>query len=646
MGHGGSCCRSSAVVGNEKTFDTPRGSQGYEKQNDVIEETDDTDAIDSIGRAASRSLRRIDTVHEHGVVEEMHACGVCCSLMHLQCCNMSNTSSQSSKQPPTTCGSCNMEGAGRSIHCVSAAAMILLRRQVVVERLKHKTMSDDERQAQIETVDQAMAQKALDLILDLKGYYIKAAQTLCGAGQLPPEMEEAFGVLLDQCPKEPFDVVKRIVEDELGCRLTDVFAEFDEVAIAAASIGQVHFATLLNGTKVAVKVQYPSVEKFFRMDIQMVSMATRLAGMGAKVKKVFEVMEEQFAQEFDYTKEARVMRQVSENVMPHYKDKVVIPLPIDDKHPFLSQQSVVKTLCTRKVLTMEKLDGKPIKEYTQQMLEIFASIHGTTAEELKKQMNMKDPTKVDTENKAIKAALNMGEVSQNQSRMLRVGVKVRNLCARIIGGSMGCCCVGVPQPQWVKKQLVEPLDGPKLARILFEVHGHEMFQNGLFNSDPHAGNVLMQPDGRLGLIDYGAVMSLSEEQRTNIAKLLIAIADEDDESVPPAFHACGFRSKKQDYRLALLLAHVFFNRGPFPYDMNRLAPKVGMPRDASIMDLDGYIRGGKLDDIEEFPGHLVMLQRCCMVLSGIGMELGAGRLSSAGMLKPQAIKWLERRKSA
>merc|ERR1712118_213315 len=110
----------------------------------------------------------------------------------------------------------------------------------------------------------------------------------------------------------------------------------------------------------------------------------------------------------------------------------------------------------------------------------------------------------------------------------------------------------------------------------------------------------MLPDGRLGLIDYGAVMKLTEEQRDSVATLFIAIADEDDEAVPPAFWACGFRSTKQDPRLALLLAHVFFNRGPFPYDMNRLARKVGMPRDADIMTLDKYIRGGKIDDIVEF----------------------------------------------
>eukprot|EP00913_Durusdinium_trenchii_P019409 g18247.t1 len=269
----------------------------------------------------------------------------------------------------------------------------------------------------------------------------------------------------------------------------------------------------------------------------------------------------------------------------------------------------------------------------------------------------------------------------------------------------------VEPPRW-SKCIPVPLNGPRFARLLYDVHGYEIFQLGLFNSDPHAGNVFMMPDGKLGLIDYGACMRLTATQRTCIAKLLIAIADEDDEAVrlcwegkevdvvfrkaplgfrlahkqaplkvanindkgcvvddnldvragwiltavngkslttchqkvPPAFWACGFRSKNQDPRLALLLAHVFFNRGPYPYDMsldrNRLAPKVGMPVDIDIMTLDSYLRGGELDDIEDFPGHLVMLQRCAMVLSGLALELGAGRLSSAQMLKPQAELWL------
>merc|ERR1711920_1038573 len=210
----------------------------------------------------------------------------------------------------------------------------------------------------------------------------------------------------------------------------------------------------------------------------------------------------------------------------------------------------------------------------------------------------------------------------------------------MVGGCAGGChCT---PPAWTTRKSFVPLNGPRIAKLLYEVHGHEIFHNGLFNSDPHAGNVLMLPDGRLGLIDYGAVLRLTEELRTSVARLMVAIAEEDDDAVPQAMWECGFRSQSQDWRLALLMAHMFFNRGPWPYDMNRLAPKIGMPKDASILTLDRYTRGGKLDNILEFPGHMVMLQRCCVVLSGIGMELGAGRLSSALMFKPQALRWLNR----
>lgn len=534
-------------------------------------------------------------------------------------------SSSSSPQPKgAALGPCRtVEGVARGARFLTGAAWIALSHRLSKGKHEH---------------DDKLAHEALDLVLNMKGYYIKAAQTLCGAGQLPPEFEEAFGVLLDQCPREEFPVVKEIIEEEFGLPMHRVFSTFQEEAIAAASIGQVHFATLLDGTEVAVKVQYPHVERFFTMDVQAVSFVMQLAGMHGKVKEVFKTMQGQFQHEFNYLEEASVMRDIAENILPLYGEKVAIPLPIDGRHPACPHS--LPSLCTRKVLTMERLKGVPVKKHIEPLLEMFAEHYGTTAAELKQIMNTKDPSKIDMQNKAVQAAMNMGEVSESKSRLLICMVGAKNLAGKLMGGCMAGCC-HTPPPAWTKPKMV-PLNGPRLSRLLFDVHGQQIFQNGLFNSDPHAGNVLMLPDGRLGLIDYGAVMRLSEEQRTPLAELFVAIADENDDAVAPAFFKCGFRSKRSDWRLALLLAHVFFNRGPFPYDMNRIAPKVGMPQNPDIQTLDSYIRGGKIDVIEEFPGHLVMLQRCSMVLSGLGMELGAGRLSAAGMFKPHALKWLRR----
>merc|ERR1712224_628296 len=125
--------------------------------------------------------------------------------------------------------------------------------------------------------------------------------------------------------------------------------------------------------------------------------------------------------------------------------------------------------------------------------------------------------------------MNMGAVSERAAGAVIKAAKVRNAAARMVG----CCVTQICHrevPKWTENPMFVPLNGPRITRLLFDVHGHEIFQNGLFNSDPHAGNIIMMPDGRLGLIDYGAVMRLSVEQRTALARLLVAIADEDDDA--------------------------------------------------------------------------------------------------------------------
>jgi aarF domain-containing kinase len=534
-----------------------------------------------------------------------------------------------------------IQGVARGLSFLGSAAWIGLKWRLTLRRT---TLQQE--------INQRAAEQALELVKSMKGYYIKAAQTLCGAGQFPEEFDEKFGELLDQCPKEPYEVIKPIVERELGCDISAVFSEFDEEAVAAASIGQVHFARLHDGLPVAVKVQYPDVERYFKTDIEAFSFAMQVAGMGSKVKEVFKTMQEQFQLEFDYRKEAAVLREVAENIMPRYGDKVMIPLPVDDAHPRCPAVPSM-TLCTRKVLTMERVFGKSIRQHALPLLEILAEKHKVPVEDLQKLLKQKDPSKIDVDNPVVREAMNMKEVNESKTGLYIFAMKVRNLTARMVGGCAGGChCT---PPAWTTRKSFVPLNGPRIAKLLYEVHGHEIFHNGLFNSDPHAGNVLMLDDGRLGLIDYGAVLRLDAELRTNIARLIVAIADEDDDEVAHLMYECGFRSKNQNPKLALLLAHMFFNRGPWPADMERLVHRrgheIGDPVDrklmaqGDIMTLDKYTRGGKLDQIVEFPGHMVMLQRCCMVLSGIGMELGAGRLSSAGMFKAQAKRWLATRSS-
>ena len=84
----------------------------------------------------------------------------------------------------------------------------------------------------------------------------------------PPSWSTEFKLCRDQVPAEPFDVVRTVVESDLGGRLEDLFASFDRTPLAAASIAQVHAATLRTGEEVVVKVQRPSVSLFVRKDLR------------------------------------------------------------------------------------------------------------------------------------------------------------------------------------------------------------------------------------------------------------------------------------------------------------------------------------------------------------------------------------------
>ncbi len=181
--------------------------------------------------------------------------------------------------------------------------------------------------------------------------YIKLGQIISsGEGIFPAELVEEFKLCRDRVPAEPFRVVREVIEADLGRPLEQVFRWVDRTPLAAASIAQVHAATLRTGEQVVVKVQRPTVARLVRDDLRVMAwLAPKLVGRIpiaalANPPALVELFAETITEELDFRLEAENMLDVARSFAHLGQRGYVVPRP----HP---------TLVTPRVLVMERLDG-------------------------------------------------------------------------------------------------------------------------------------------------------------------------------------------------------------------------------------------------------------------------------------------------
>src|SRR5690606_37289188 len=194
-----------------------------------------------------------------------------------------------------------------------------------------------------------------ELVEDLKQMgptYIKLGQLLSTRPDLLPDAYlTALATLQDDVPPIPYDEVHKIVEEEIGTRISKAFSSFDEEPLASASIGQVHKAYLRSGKPVAVKVQRPGIRKQFLDDLDTLKELAEFAVKHTKVAKKYafdEVLAELrhiLLQELDYVREAQNLMLLGKNLR-EFED-ITVPQPILD-------------YSTSKVLTMAFIQGTKI----------------------------------------------------------------------------------------------------------------------------------------------------------------------------------------------------------------------------------------------------------------------------------------------
>ena len=127
------------------------------------------------------------------------------------------------------------------------------------------------------------AGRVVEVLGQMKGTAMKIGQmaSIFDLGGLPPDeaerLQAKLGELRDHAPQASFKEMRKVIEQDLGESIDNLFAEFDSNAAAAASIGQVYRARLHDGREVAVKAQYPGIAAAVRADLQNLGLIMRAA---------------------------------------------------------------------------------------------------------------------------------------------------------------------------------------------------------------------------------------------------------------------------------------------------------------------------------------------------------------------------------
>ena len=270
-------------------------------------------------------------------------------------------------------------------------------------------------------------------LTDLGPTFIKLGQVLSLRPDLVgSELAKELQSLQTQVPPDSFRDVRKVVEGELKQPIGEVFAYFAEIPIASASIGQVHEATLLDGTEVVVKVQHVNIQAKVNEDLEVLQglavMADRIPELAAwQPKSLVEQLSRTLRRELSFSREISNL-QVFHRVL-HGSEKLRIPI----SYPLCS---------SARMLTMEMLEGK--------------SIHSL--------------------------ALHDGH---------------------------------------------GPCERRDVAKRIATLYVDMIFVKGLYHADPHPGNILIQEDGTVGLLDFGMVGRIDDTLRQAIEEMLFAVYSQD-----------------------------------------------------------------------------------------------------------------------
>ncbi len=214
--------------------------------------------------------------------------------------------------------------------------------------------ASDEKRAQLEQQFAIRtAEDVAQVLGGMKGAIMKAGQMISFiADGLPPEAQAALATLQADVPPMAPSLAEGVIRSELGADPEKLFLDWDPIPKAAASIGQVHRAVMFDGREVAVKVQYPGVDKAIRSDLDnaefLYGLFASFALKNMDVKAMVDELRARMGDELDYRLEARCQAEFADR----YRS-----------HPFIHVPDIVPERCARRVITSEWVDGLSWAEF-------------------------------------------------------------------------------------------------------------------------------------------------------------------------------------------------------------------------------------------------------------------------------------------
>jgi ubiquinone biosynthesis protein len=376
--------------------------------------------------------------------------------------------------------------------------------------VRTRTLSPEAVAIERKAVDQRAAERAVKAILEARGAMLKLGQFASTRRDLlPPVWIEALSRLQDQVPAIPFEGIVKRIDAELG---PDRFATIDETPLAAASLAQVHAATLPDGTRVAIKVQVPGIEEVVEGDLALLSLIVTTLGdlaKGLDLDPIVREMTRSVREELDYKLEAERTRRMAQDLAGD--TSVHVPAVHED-------------LSTARVLVLERIDGERLTDYLDRAVET---------------------------------------------------------------GDRGAI--------------------DRILTALVRTYATQILALGRFQADPHPGNFLVEPGGRLALVDFGAIETLSAEERQGYAGLIAAMMARDRKGAGQVMALLGFQSSDPDqlYQMADLILDAFRP------DADRPLAEIN-PREAFDQAL-ALARSSQI----RIPHHFVQLGRALAALTGL-----------------------------